>query len=257
MRHSYLLILLLLGVSYSISNSAFCVINQQDSNIVRIYPDELSMVINLLGDRVTKTRYMEKNCKSCEYPGWEGFDTKRCTYSVIDDDGTNKTADVVLLNPNNEKLAKWLITTCKTVIGELNKEDIEKLIVHIIGQSGGQFPVAGIVYEDILPADGTFEIFCFRNGVTVEIEGIVHRGTEQPTKEQIEISLYGNVIKVFRYARIQSTTPQQYINNGGKVDVGNNDERKSAWMDVIKQLYQEAWNGDFNELMIAWAKENL
>jgi len=210
-----------------------------------------------LGDRVTRTRYMEKNCVPFEYPGWEGFNTKRCTYSVTDKDGVVKTADVILLNPDNEKLSRWLITTCKTVKGELYEVDVEKLITHIIGQSGGQFPVAGIVYEDILPADGKFEIFCFRNGVTVAVEGITHRGTVQPTKDQIELSFFGNVTKVYRYARIQSTTPQQYYDNGGKVDVGNNDERKPAWMEVIRQQYQDAWNSDTNELMIAWARENL
>jgi hypothetical protein len=31
----------------------------------------------------------------------------------------------------------------------------------------------------------------------------------------------------------------------------------AAWLRVVRKLYQEAWNSDRNELMIAWAKANL
>ena len=38
--------------------------------------------------------------------------------------------------------------------GSATTNDLKKLADFIIGQSGGQFPVRGIVYEDILPANG-------------------------------------------------------------------------------------------------------
>ena len=47
--------------------------------------------------------------------GWEGYETSRCSYTVTDEDGTIKNADVVMLNPTEMKLARWIITTCKKV----------------------------------------------------------------------------------------------------------------------------------------------
>ena len=63
------------------------------------------------------------------------------------------------------------------VKGVYDPADGKKMFQHILGQSGGQFPVAGVVYEDIIPADGVNEIYCFRDGVTVSVEGVPHRGT--------------------------------------------------------------------------------
>ncbi|MEO8377756.1 MAG: hypothetical protein ABI579_08795, partial [Candidatus Sumerlaeota bacterium] len=98
---------------------------------------------------------------------------------------------------------------------------------------------------------------CFRDGVTVKIDGVPHRGTDPMTPEQIEASLHGKVTWVFTYGRIQSTTPGQYTRSGGTVDVGTDKAAKNAWMDVIRESYQQAWNSDINSLMIAYAKENL
>lgn len=48
------------------------------------------------------------------------------------------------------------------------------------------------------------------------------------------------------------------LQKGGKTDVGDNDEHRSqSWLNVVRQLYQLAWLSDRNELMIAWAKEQL
>lgn len=33
--------------------------------------------------------------------------------------------------------------------------------------------------------------------------------------------------------------------------------RNQSWLNVVRQLYQLAWLSDRNELMIAWAKEQL
>lgn len=40
-------------------------------------------------------------------------------------------------------------------------------------------------------------------------------------------------------------------------DVGDNENnRKHKWLEVVRQLYQQAWHSDRNELMIAWAKSS-
>ncbi len=256
-----------------IGNSIFALMSQADYNnakdaglvkpSVQLSNDSLTTV-GL--ERVRKyfasnltSRYMEQDCEPATYPGWEGFPLIKCRYQVKDSNGTQKSATVIMLNPSPEQLARWVVHTCLEVKGSVEKRYTDKLSKHIIDQSGAQLPVAGIVFEDMLPKDGIYEIFCFRNGVTVRIRGIKHLSTLQPTNEEIERSLNGEIISTFVYARLQSTTREQYRANGGTVDVGSSasGQRKAAWLEVSRQLYQAAWGHDRNELMIAWARENL
>jgi hypothetical protein len=59
-----------------------------------------------------------------------------------------------------------------------------------------------------------------------------------------------------QYARIASTTLEDYKDAGGKEDVGTKDDRKQKWLDVVRELYKKAWNSDKNELFIMWAKNH-
>lgn len=198
------------------------------------------------------SRYMEQNCQSTTYPGWEGLSLQMCTYSVKGRrDVARKTAKVILLDPSPEQLARWIVSTCVEVTGGSGLRCTRKLSQQIIGQSGAQFPVAGIVFEDILPEDGLFEVFAFRNGVTVRVRGVTHLGTRQPTEDEIEKSLNGEVTWTGKYARIQSTTREQYRANGGTRNTTG-----MAWLDISRDLYKAAWGNDRNELMIAWARAN-
>lgn len=191
------------------------------------------------------------------YPGWDGFPLKRYTYSVTDKDGTQKSADVIMLNPSADQIARWIVNAVVEARGEYDEALAAKTFEHIIGQSGGQFPVAGVVYEDILPADGVKEIFCFRDGVTVVIDGVEHRATKPMTPEQVETSINGTVTRVYTYGRIASTSPQQYIAAGGSPDVlGADGKPTKAWMDAIRREYQAAWRSDRNGLISAWVKAN-
>src|SRR2546421_153479 len=112
-------------------------------------------------------------------------------------------------------------------------------------------PSSGIVFEDILPEDGVNEVYAFRNGVTVRVDGVTHRSPQQPTAAQIEKSLNGQVTSTFKFARIQSTTRENYKANGGTKSV-----TELAWLDVVRDLYKAAWTNNRNELMIAWARAN-
>lgn len=225
---------------------------------VEISKKELNQIISLIGNRLQIVRYMEQNCIDFKYDGWEDYPTIKCNYTVTDKkSGQQKKATVIMLNPSAEKLSRWIITTCKIVKGTLKISDAKILLNHIMKESHAQYPVAGIVYEDILPNDGLYEIYCFRDGVAVEVKGVKHRDTIQPSFDKIQASLYGKVENVLKYARISSTTPNQYIGNGGNRDVGNNNKRKIEWLYVSRELYQKAWDSNVNELIIAWAKENL
>jgi endoglucanase len=198
------------------------------------------------------SRYMEQNCVATTYPGWEGLPLQMCTYSVKGHkDVARKTAKVILLDASPEQLARWVVSSCMVATGSAGVRCTRKLGRQIIGQSGAQFPVAGIVFEDILPEDGRFEVFAFRSGVTVRVHGVTHLGTAQPSDAEIENSLNGEVISALRFARIQSTTREQYKAAGGTRDVAG-----LAWLDVVRDLYKAAWDNDRNELMIAWARAN-
>ncbi len=208
-------------------------------------------------DRLQHARYMEsKDVHDAHVAGWDNLPTKRYHYSVADKDGTVKSADVVMLNPSAQQIARWIVSAEIEVQGRYDVDDGRRIFKHIIEQSGGQFPIAGVVYEDILPEDGKFEIYCFRDGVTVEIEGVPHRGTEPMTPEQIEASISGRIKRVFTYARIQSTTPQQFIDAGGPLDILKDNKPTLRWPDVIREAYQQAWNSDRNPLLVAWLKGN-
>jgi hypothetical protein len=198
------------------------------------------------------SRYMEQNCEPTTYPGWEGLPLQKCTYSVKGaNDPVKKTAKVIMLNASPDQLARWVVSTCVEVTGGAAVRCTRRLSRHINGQSNAQFPVAGIVFEDILPEDGREEVYAFRNGVTVRVDGVTHRATQQPTPEQIEKSLNGQVTSAGLFARIQSTTREQYRANGGTRPVLG-----LAWLEVTKDLYKAAFGNDRNELMIAWARDN-
>lgn len=222
-------------------------------------PDREAVVQRLaerLAPRLARARYMEKEPQPVIVPGWEGFSTVKCTYSVRDHStGAVKTASVIMLNPDARRLARWIVTACSEAKGSVDEALTGKLANHILSQSGGQFPIRGIVYEDILPANGLYEVYCFMDGVTVKINGVDHRSETQPSPEQMQKALSAvgaDVTWVGKYARIQSATREDYRKAGGKEDVEG-----AAWLNVSRRLYQEAWKSDRNELMIAWAKAHL
>jgi hypothetical protein len=187
------------------------------------------------------------------FPQWEGFPLTHWRYTTPD----KKTAEVIMLNPSNEQLAKWVVNACfETKGGGLSGEDLFKfskqLCDQIIGQTGGQFPVAGIVYENM--GGGAFLVWGFRDGVTVGYSGIENEVPTQVTERQIKASL--NRLTPLRYvgyqARLQSLTREEYIAAGGKENVSGR-----AFLDVNRKFYQEAWNHGRNQMLIYWAKVNL
>jgi hypothetical protein len=204
------------------------------------------------------TRYMEINCRPVTYPGWEGFPLLECSYNVKDRNGDVKPAKVIMLNPSADQLSRWIVYTCMTVKGCADSLYTDQLLEHIRTQSGAQFPVAGVVYED-MENDGFNKIYCFRNGVTVKVKGIEHAGIKPLSSEEIESTIHGSLDSTWtgQYARIQSTTREEYKAFGGTIDVGDKNNRKMIWLDVVRDLYQSAWGKDANFLLIAWARQNL
>lgn len=215
-------------------------------------PDAVARMTTYFENR-RNSRYMEKNCVPTTYDQWDHtLPLQECKYTVKGKhDPAEKTAKVILLNAEPDQLARWVVSTCIEVVGSATIKCTKAIGKQIIEQSGAQFPIAGIVFEDILPEDGKFEVFAFRNGVTVRIDGVKHLGTDQPSDDEIQKSLTGQVTSTLKFARIQSTTRQQYLANGGNKSVMGN-----AWNEVNRELYKAAWGHNRNEMMVAWAKAN-
>src|SRR6185312_10715419 len=195
--------------------------------------------------------------------GWEGFPIKLYEYKTGNDlyTGKPKTGKVYLLDPSPQKLAMWVATACWQVKHSVDTTYTFALLKWIDGQSNAQFPVKGVVYEDQYTKDFQ-EPYLFKDGVTVYIKDSTMWPKDKTcTVEQLDFYLHitNDDLKpqTGQYARIASTTREDYNANGGTEDVGNKDDRKQKWMEVVRELYKKAWNSDLNELIIMWAKDKL
>ena len=198
-----------------------------------------------------------------DIPGWEGYPVELYEYHTGVDIKKNvqKRGLVYLLMPSPEKLATWIATTCWEVKKSVDTTYLNCVRDFIKWQSGAQFAVSGVVYEDMYTR-GFYEPYVFKDGVTVYVADPSKMPEDKHcTDEQLEFYLHltNDDLKANtgRYARICSTTRDHYYAVGGTEDVGDNNENRSKkWLDVVRELYQKAWNSDCNLLMIAWAKSS-
>lgn len=196
-------------------------------------------------------------------PGWKGFPVKLYEYKTGEDIHTHqpKTAKVYLLNPSPEKLAMWIVTTCWIVKKSLDYQYTYTVFQRAKLQSGAQFPVKGLVYEDQYTA-GYFEPYVFKDGVTVYVRDSTRFPADKTcTAKQIEyyLQLTNNQLKpqTGQYARIVSTTREDYKATGGRKDVGDKNNRKMEWLSVVRDLYKKAIRSNTNKLMLYWARAHL
>ena len=206
------------------------------------------------------------------YPNYEGLPVKLYEYTTSADvvTGEKKTGRVYMLNPSADKLATWIATGVWKAKASVSLESMEKVLKNIQGQSGAQFPVCGIVYEDM--EDSGMYPYLFKDGVTVyaadaskwATENKDHAGNYSVTDAQLtyDCNVTNADLKNYtgRYARICSTTREEYTANGGTVAVGTSDSQTTRivkWLDVVRDLYKEAWASGENKLITAWCKANL
>ncbi|OQY96813.1 MAG: cellulase [Sphingobacteriales bacterium UTBCD1] len=196
-------------------------------------------------------------------PGWEGFPVTLYEYRTGIDKYIQKpkTGKVFLLNPSPEKLARWVATACWQVKHSVDTSYTHKLLNWIDYQSNAQFPVKGVVYEDMYTKD-FYEPYVFKDGVTVYIkDSTMWPADKTCTPEQLDfyLRITNEDLKpqTGQYGRISSTTREDYKAGGGKEDAGDKNDRKQKWLEVVRELYKKAWNSDRNELIIMWAKQHL
>lgn len=234
---------------------------------LRVYMrDSLSVVAERCQDVLDAAYMAEKFIKTdTSVPGYEGYPVSLYEYFTGEDVYLHraKRGLVYMLNPSAEKLATWIINAVYDVRGEVLYDDVEKVRQFIKWQSGGQFPVKGVVYEAMY-TPGFYEPYVFKDGVTVYIKDDEMRADDKTcTDAQLEyyIGMDNSALKDYtgRYARISSTTREMYYAAGGEESVGQSDDgmRDLAWLDTVRRLYLEAWDSDHNFLIYAWAKSNL
>lgn len=186
-----------------------------------------------------------------EFARWKGFPVQRCKYS---DSGV--VVQTHMLNPTTEQLARWTATACREAQATDTNACIQAVAGQVIGASSGVFPVSGFIPEPASSAGGSGnKMYCylFRDGVTVRTEQF----KKEPAAEGGACPYADDaspVTRAKRFARVASTTRTEYAANGGAQPVGTDKDGDPRWVDVIRDLYQKAWNSDRNELISAKAK---
>lgn len=215
--------------------------------------------------QVLASAYMVQDLVAVKYnlPGWEGFPVCLYFYKTGVDirTGAPKNGLVYLLNPTAEKLAMWIATTCWITKKSLSSTYTDQLADWIMHQSGAQFPVGGVVYEDQY-VKGAQEPYLFKDGVTVYMKDSANWSRNGIlTDKQLQFTLKAGLsdlkTQTGQYARICSTTREDYTAAGGPLVVGSTSDRRLSWLVAVRQLYQQAWNSDINLLMVMWAKRHL
>ena len=201
--------------------------------------------------------YMADSCERRVHSDWQGYPVERCSYQVVDNDGKTKTAIVNLLIPPVTLASKWIGSACSNATKK--NECHQQVVSQIRRSSGFQFPVSGVVYEDIIPKDGVFEAYCFRDGVTVIVDRFIHRSTHTLSTTEIETCISGKLKKALKYARVHSGVREDYIEFGGTEDVGSSQPAngKLHWLNIVRESYQSAWQTGSYSLLNFWVQRNI
>ena len=235
--------------------------------IVQAYYRDSLASLTARCEKVLAAAYMAENLlgERDDLPGWEGYPVQLWEYHTGEDIYLHapKRGLVYMLNPSPEQLARWVVNAVFDATGGLDPAKIEQTCSFIQWQSGAQFPVSGVVYEDMY-TKGFYEPYVFKDGVTVYVADSTWLTRDKhPTDEMLDyyLTLTNDQLRpnTGRYARISSTTREMYYAAGGTAEVGhsNDGQRSQAWLAEVGRLYREAWTSDKNFLIYAWAKANL
>lgn len=215
--------------------------SQTEAILSKYMKDSLDIIANRVEKKIIPSRYMEQTfiSKTDTLSGWENIDVSLYQYKVS---GTDIIAKVYLADADSKKIASWIISTCVILTNKLSKTNTDRLIKDINTASGGQFPVKGMVYEDM---DGTGQkVYYFKDGVTVFLQ--------DKSIDNLWVINDSNIIRVGKYARIISTTREQYI-----LMFGDSNLAGMEWLKVVTEEYKKALSSDRNNLIIAWANGKL
>jgi hypothetical protein len=193
---------------------------------------------------------MKQNCRTTMADELPLLD---CSYRTAPPN--SRSAQVLLVDIPQTKWMDWVGNACAR-INKNNSNCYKKVIDQIRGQSGGQIPWSGIVYEDIKPKDGRNEAYCFRYGVSVAVKGLQRWLTRPLTEEEVRLCKESqDIIFVGVFPRPISFSLSDYTAATGKSGflaspgVGN-----TLWLAEIRSVLKTSMNSKENLFINEWAK---
>jgi endoglucanase len=275
---SFIIIFLLVFVNTFAQNEL-----ESNETILRI---EKKLKENGLG------RYMEGTEISTisDLKNWEGEPLKRYKYSINDKLSGKLTADVITYNADEKRLANWIYFALSDSKKTITDNNINKVINYIKGTSGFQFPVRGIVYEDIyckicgcitydsckkagkpelcLP-DNIFEAYTFFDGITIKHKSIKPTICDYTSPIRITESENETLLKmtesdiswVGNFSRISTTSAAVYNIFMKKFYAQKVDFKPNTiqFLQQVRKEYKQAMHSNRNNLISAWvySQENF
>lgn len=196
--------------------------------------------------------YMADDCAPATsgFSAWEDLPLERCKYHL-----NGQNAEVVMLNPGPRRLTAWIQDACEDLSSNV-ANCMQKTFRQVLYQSGGQFPVGGVVIED-MDGNGRGNAYAFRDGVTIRVAAF-GTGTESLlTSTQVARSYTDASSATYSYARPVSVTREQmtrYAPVEGLTipNLGSSSERKNSWHELTGKLYRESWFSNRSHIIRAW-----
>lgn len=205
--------------------------------------------------------YMRQDCKEIAAPGYEAVPAGperplRCVYRVKSTSRDakipgEKEATVDVIFPTPARMARWIVDSCLWAGGTDLEACIEYLqtgYAGILQQSSAQFPIAGIVFEDM--SSGLMKGYAFRDGLTVHVEGWHNSSEASPTPEQTKAALEQHPSSVSEHARVARADigDVKCLDPSAGFDPKHRDDR---WRNYVRERFVEALQGDHNMLLLA------
>lgn len=226
--------------------------------------------------RMSRGGYMRQNPQSSFTvalpPGWGsllGNDRRlqEYHYSVSDRGvaGGKKEGWVVLSDQEPERLTAWIANAViETSRDQKTYAEARAIALakSIEGQSGAQFPVVGLVWED-MEGTGHPVAYGFLDGVTVKgaPASFYHNGHRTTAKlgpdvlkEGLSVRWEGNA-QAGLYGRIASTTRDQVAALYQKMQKTSPDLNGNAFPAYVRKTWQKAMDSTRNELLVASARD--
>lgn len=210
-----------------------------------------------------------------DIPFWEKDSLVEYSYSIPDKIDNTLTAKVIMYNADIHRLANWIYFSLLDTKKKMDNTNIDKIISHIRSVSGFQFPIRGIVYEDLSNSkgrysktnnsfDGVQETYFFFDGISVshkKIKVSTYNSSGIPQRvndENVIVDMKeADIDSVFVYGRICNTQRQDYnkfllFKKEKQIDLTG-----IKFLYKIREEYKKAMHNKKNNLITAWVLTNI
>lgn len=224
-------------------------------------------------DAVIKKSYIASG--TCTTPtsdqhGWPAAMVRECIYTQTDiiktasgkPTKTARTAIAQIVLPAAKVVVNWIVSACaKLPVNQTQCQD--RVFKEGRNQSGYQFSISGNVLEDIQPANGRYENYSFRHGITVRISpGFNGSETDRTVSDQTQImqAVDAKIIGMASgKARYWSTRPDDFKARFPAAAVPASVKTApgaQAWAKLVQAEFMAALKGPENRLLEAWLCAN-